>query len=70
MRNMKLPPTILAFCLMVVALPAQAYLDPNSGGLLFQVLMPLFIGLMAGWSWLKRGFRDLLNRVLEWAARR
>lgn len=47
---------------------AQAYIDPNSAGLLYQILFPLFVAVMGAWRWLKSTllfcfdwFRDLMT---------
>lgn len=34
--------------LLVIA-PAQAYIDPNTGGLIFQMLAPLFAMVVSAW---------------------
>lgn len=33
---------------------AFAYIDPNAGGVLFQLLMPLFAAIAGGWLFLRR----------------
>lgn len=40
--------TALILVLAVIPVPAFAYIDPNAGGLLFQILTPLLAVLGAG----------------------
>ncbi|MEH0165269.1 hypothetical protein ABT392_11100 [Paucibacter sp. JuS9] len=43
--------------------PAYAYIDPNAGGLLFQLLAPLFAAVLGGWLFLRRWISDLARRL-------
>lgn len=54
-----LMPTLMRSALFLLALmgvtaPAQAYIDPNAGGLLFQLLAPVFAALVGAWLFLRR----------------
>ena len=40
--------------LVLVSAPAYAYIDPNSGGLFFQLLTPLFVIIAAAFAFAKR----------------
>jgi hypothetical protein len=42
---------------------AHAYIDPNAGGMLFQLLAPLFAALVGAWLFLRRFLADLARRV-------
>jgi len=53
--------------------PAQAYIDPNAGGLLFQILTPLLAVLVAGavflrgkavacWHWTRMAVRRIFRK--------
>ncbi len=46
---------------------AQAYIDPNSSGLLFQLLAPIFTAVVGAWLFLRRTisafFRGLWRRL-------
>jgi hypothetical protein len=42
---------------------AQAYIDPNAGGMLFQLLAPLFAALVGAWLFLRRAITDLARRL-------
>lgn len=51
--------TVLAI-LALLAWPgsAWAYIDPNAGGLLFQLLAPLFAAAVGAWLFLRRWIAD------------
>ncbi len=51
-----LRPALLFVTALLLAFPgsAQAYIDPNAGGLLFQLLAPLFAAVVGGWLFLRR----------------
>lgn len=62
---MNSPRTLLSsaavFSLLVLLPPtAQAYVDPNAGGLLYQLLFPIGVMLAGFWSFLRQ-------RVVGWA---
>ncbi len=45
------------FILLVVILQpssAFAYIDPNAGGLLFQLLAPIFAGILGAWVFMRK----------------
>ena len=44
-------------------LPAWAYIDPNAGGMLFQLLTPLFAAIVGGWLFLRRWIASLVRRL-------
>jgi hypothetical protein len=43
------------FGLWAIAIPttAFAYLDPNSAGLLYQILFPVIVAVTLAWRWIK-----------------
>lgn len=49
---------------------AHAYIDPNAGGTLFQLLTPVFAALLGGWVLLRRYIGDMVKRgwtrVRQW----
>jgi hypothetical protein len=55
---------LLGLALFTFSADALAYIDPNTGGLLFQLLAPLFIVLAAAWAFLRRGASHLVERVI------
>jgi hypothetical protein len=52
MRKMR--PWALVLILVTAAVPAYAYIDPNSGGLFFQLLTPIFVVVAAALAFAKR----------------
>ena len=52
---------VLLLCLS--APDANAYLDPNAGGLLYQILLPLIIAVTAGWRYVKLTVLNLFHRL-------
>jgi len=49
---------------LVLAAPAcHAYIDPNSGNLLYQLLLPLILALSVGWRYLKTAMIDIATRA-------
>ena len=43
---------VLTLCLTAPA-PALAYIDPNAGGMLYQMLFPLLAAIVGGWTLLR-----------------
>lgn len=52
------PHRLLLLTALVLAclqpLPALAYIDPNAGGMLFQLLAPVFAAVVGAWLFLRR----------------
>jgi hypothetical protein len=42
---------------------AWAYIDPNAGGMLFQLLAPVLAAVVGGWLFLRRWVADLARRT-------
>lgn len=63
----RLFPLCLALVLLGFVMPAQAYIDPNAGGVLFQLLAPLFAGIVGAWlvarRWIAEHCRRLWRRL-------
>lgn len=56
--------------LILIALVLQptfafAYIDPNAGGFLFQLLAPLFAAIVAAWVFMRRAIVDSLRAVWD-----
>jgi hypothetical protein len=53
--------------LLLLGQSAHAYIDPNAGGILFQLLAPLFAGIVGAWlvarRWLAEQCRRLWRRL-------
>lgn len=54
---------LLLLTLLGVAAPAQAYIDPNAGGLLFQLLAPVFAAAVGAWLFLRRWIAEHCRRL-------
>jgi hypothetical protein len=52
-------------CLFLMLQPAFAfaYIDPNAGGLLFQLLAPVFAALLAAWLFMRRVIADYARNL-------
>lgn len=48
--------------LVLLPAPAFAYIDPNAGGMLFQLLAPLFAAVVGGWLFLRRWLSAVVRR--------
>lgn len=45
---------LCCFCVVFVALPAYAYIDPNAAGLVSQILTPLLVAAAAGFTFFRK----------------
>ena len=61
---------ILAFAIVAFATPAFAYVDPNAGGLLFQVLTPVLAAVAACFAFARRSLGAAFQRTRDWLSRR
>ena len=54
----------VALAAVLITLPASAfaYIDPNAGGLLFQLLAPVFAAVVGAWVFLRRWFASKVRR--------
>lgn len=64
MRNHR-PLLLLAALLALWLQPgsAYAYVDPNAGGLLFQLLAPVFAAAVGGWLFLRRWITEVVRSL-------
>lgn len=44
---------------------AFAYIDPNAGGLLFQLLAPVFAAVIGAWLFMRRIIGDFFRRLWQ-----
>lgn len=49
---------------------AQAYFDPNTGGLLYQILFPLVVAVVATWRYIKNAALAAWQRLKAKLGRR
>lgn len=52
-----------ALALLLSATPANAYVDPNSGGLLYQLFLPILVAISVGWTHVKAFLRALIQKL-------
>lgn len=45
--------------------PAYAYIDPNAGGWLYQMLLPMLIAIAGAWAVLREKIRMYLSALAE-----
>ena len=66
-HNRKFPTAVVIVCLGLVltTVPAYGYADPNTIGLLSQVLTPLLIMAGACATFLRRGISNVFGRVFR-----
>lgn len=50
--------------------PALLYIDPNSGGLIMQFLLPMFVGIGAAWVFLKDKISTKVTQIFRSRQRR
>ena len=56
----------VVFCVLLVllvALPAYAYIDPNAAGLLSQIITPLLVAAAAGFTFFRKQLASLLAGI-------
>jgi hypothetical protein len=72
MNSLKIPASLVAcaICLLIFALPAQAYVDPNAAGLISQILTPLLVAVAASLTFLRRRVWAALSGVAQRFRRR
>ena len=54
-----------ALALLVQPATAWAYIDPNAGGMLFQLLAPLFAAIVGAWLFLRRWISETVRRLWQ-----
>jgi hypothetical protein len=47
--------------MLLLPCSAFAYIDPNTGGLFFQLLAPLFAGVVGAWMFLRRSISTFVR---------
>lgn len=63
--NLKLIRLFIALWIVFIATPAYAYIDPNAGGWLYQILLPVLIAFGAAWASLKDWIRLKISRMFK-----
>lgn len=57
---------IAGITLLAVTPTAYAYLDPNSGGAIYQAFLPILLAVVGAWHWL----RESLRKFIQWVKAR
>ena len=56
---------VIAFVLLsAISGGAHAYIDPNAGGWLFQLLFPLLIAIAGAWAVLRQKIAQFFSRII------
>ena len=53
-RNVPVALIVSCLCLVFVATPAYAYIDPNAAGLVSQIITPLLVAAAAGFTFFRK----------------
>jgi hypothetical protein len=73
MRLSRLSALLLVGLAMMTPVTCFAYIDPNAGGMLFQLLAPLFAAVVGCWMFLRRWVADVCRRIwtrlTQWVGR-
>lgn len=62
-RNAPIALVVAVMCLVFVATPAYAYIDPNAAGLLSQIITPLLIAAAAAITFLRKQIGDVFSAL-------
>lgn len=57
------PAALLCLLLVLYAPSSHAYIDPNAGGMLFQILTPVFAAIVGAWLFLRRWIAAALRKL-------
>ena len=56
---------LFAGCFFLIASDAYAYVDPNTGGYVFQILFPIVSAITAGYIFFKTQIKRAIGRMVE-----
>jgi len=54
---------LILIAIMSVPRTAFAYVDPNSAGVLYQILFPIFVAVTLAWRWIKQTVTSLWKLI-------
>lgn len=71
-HHRKIPVVLLVcfLCILVVATPAYAYIDPNAAGLASQILTPLLVAAAAGLTFFRKRVAEVFSGLSRRLRRR
>lgn len=56
---------LVGVCAVSIPVTAYAYLDPNTGGILYQIAFPIIVAVAATWKFLKIFIAKLISKLLK-----
>ena len=62
----EIPTRVALYVLLALVLQpssAFAYIDPNTGGLLFQLLAPIFAGILGAWVFMRKAIGEFVKGI-------
>jgi hypothetical protein len=59
------PKRLILLTLLLQPVWAFAYIDPNAGGLLFQLLAPLFAAVVGAWVFMRRTISNSIRAAWQ-----
>jgi hypothetical protein len=59
------PTVLMAIAALVYGPDGHAYIDPNVGGWLYQLLFPLLIVIAGAWAVLRHRIAEILSRLVR-----
>ncbi len=62
-RKIPLALVLCCLCLVFIATPAYAYIDPNAAGLVSQIITPLLIAAAAAATFLRKQIGDFFSAI-------
>ncbi len=62
-RNAPIALVVAVMCLVCIATPAYAYIDPNAAGLFSQIITPLLIAAAAAVTFLRKQIGDVFSAL-------
>jgi hypothetical protein len=65
--NSRLTCLVILVLIAAIFVPrdALAYVDPNSAGILYQILFPLFVVAVMAWRWIKEATISFWKRIMR-----
>jgi hypothetical protein len=63
MTRLAAPAVFCAAVVLLVAVPAHAYIDPNAAGLLSQIITPLLVAAAAGFTFFRKQVASLFAGI-------
>jgi hypothetical protein len=69
-RNVPIALVVCALCVVFIATPAYAYIDPNAAGLVSQILTPLLVAGAAAFTFFRKQVEAFFSSVSRRLRRR